>query len=90
MKLFQRVLKSTILNSPILYRENAGKRNKQLSYWVHLVEGLYMKYRAAVKEKVPGQHPPDNIMMQLMGKHITYQQARSSRHREDVLCVLST
>jgi hypothetical protein len=52
-ELFQRLLKSTVLNALILYWENTGKRTKQLSYWVQLVRGLIVKYGTVAEHKVP-------------------------------------
>jgi hypothetical protein len=54
MKLFQRLLNSTVLNALILYRENTGKRIEQLSYWVQLVEGLFIKYGTMLNTKYQG------------------------------------
>jgi hypothetical protein len=87
MKLFRRLLNSTVLNALILYWENTGKRTEQLSYRVQLVvvEGLFVKYGCVVEHKVPGRHSSDNIVPRLV-ENISLgesrQQARSASHRD--------
>jgi hypothetical protein len=68
MKLFRRLLNSTVLNALNLYWENTGKRTEQLSYRVQLVvaEGLFVKYGCVVEHKVPGRHSSDNIVPRLV------------------------
>jgi hypothetical protein len=43
MKLFCRLLNTSILNAMIRYRNNTGKRIDQLSFRIQLVEGLFVK-----------------------------------------------
>jgi hypothetical protein len=40
MKLFWRLLNSTVQNAQILFWESTGRRIEQLSSWVQLMEGL--------------------------------------------------
>jgi hypothetical protein len=48
-----------VLNTLILYWENTGERVKQLSYWVLLVEDLFVKYGTVVEHKCHGDiHQP--------------------------------
>jgi hypothetical protein len=49
MKLFRRLLNTSILNAMIIrvYRSNTGRSIDQLSFRVQLVEGLFMKYASA-------------------------------------------
>ena len=54
LKLFKRLLKATVLNSFVVYRQVTGRNIQQLSYKFQLVEGLFTKYaRAAETQSVP-------------------------------------
>jgi len=44
LKLFKRLLNSTILNSIVVYKQVMGSNIEQLSYRIQLVECLFMKY----------------------------------------------
>jgi hypothetical protein len=54
MKLFRRLLNTSILNAIIIYRSNTGRNIDQLPFRVQLVEGLFVKYASAIEHKVPG------------------------------------
>lgn len=55
MKLFRKLLNTTVLNALILYLENKTRNGyEQLSNWVQLVEDLFIKYRTVLEYKVPG------------------------------------
>jgi len=55
LKLFKRLLKSTVLNSFVIYRQVTGRNIEQLSYRIQLVEGVFMKYVCAAEMwSVPG------------------------------------
>ena len=55
LKLFNRLLNATVLNSFVVYRQVTGRKIQQLSYRIQLVEGLFTKYaRAAETQSVPG------------------------------------
>jgi hypothetical protein len=62
MKLFRRLLNTSILNAMIIYRNNTGKRIDQLSFKIQLVEGLFVKYANVLECKVPGRHSSDNTV----------------------------
>ena len=47
LKLFKRLLNSTVLNSFVVYRQITGRNIQQLSYRIQLVEGLFTKYACA-------------------------------------------
>jgi hypothetical protein len=55
MKLFHRLLNTSILNAVIIYRYNTGKIIDQLSFRIQLVLGLFVKYANAAEGKMPGQ-----------------------------------
>jgi hypothetical protein len=65
MKLFCRLLNTSILNAMIIYRRNTGKTIDQLSFRIELIEGLFVKYASAVEHKVPGRHSSDNTVPRL-------------------------
>jgi hypothetical protein len=49
LKLFIRLLNSTVLNSCVIYRQVTGRNIQQLSYRIQLVEGLFKKYVCAAE-----------------------------------------
>ena len=49
LKLFKRLLNSTVLNSFVVYRQVMGRNIQQLSYRIQLVEGLFTKYARAAE-----------------------------------------
>ncbi|PNF18924.1 hypothetical protein B7P43_G18030, partial [Cryptotermes secundus] len=65
MKLFRRLLNTSVLNALIIYKSNTGKNIDQLSFRIELVEGLFLKYASAVEHKVPGRHASDNSVPRL-------------------------
>jgi hypothetical protein len=69
MKLFCRLLNTSILNALIIYRDNTGKNTDQLSFRVQLIEGLFVKYANGVEHKVPGRHSSDNTVPHLTEQH---------------------
>ena len=54
LKLFKRLLNSTVLNSIVVYRQVTGRNIEQLSYRIQLVEGLFTKYARAAGEQCTG------------------------------------
>ena len=55
LKLFKRLLNSTVLNSFVVYQQVTGRNIQQLLYRIQLVEGLFTKYaQAAEKWTAPG------------------------------------
>jgi len=56
LKLFKRLLNSTVLNSFVIYQQVMERNIQQLSYRIQLVEGLFTKYaHAAETRSVPGR-----------------------------------
>ena len=47
LKLFKRLLNSTVLNSFVVYQHVTGRNIQQLLYRIQLVEGLFTKYACA-------------------------------------------
>jgi len=57
LKLFKRLLNSTVLNSFVIYRQVTGRTIEQLLYRIQLVEGLFTKYaHTAETQNVKGRH----------------------------------
>ena len=55
LKLFKRLLNSTVLNSFVVYRQMMGRHIQQRSYRIQRVEGLFTKCaRIAETQSVPG------------------------------------
>jgi hypothetical protein len=69
MKLFRRLLNTSILNAMIIYRNNTVKRIDQLSFRIQFVEGLFVKYANVLERKVPGRHSSDNTVLRLTERH---------------------
>jgi hypothetical protein len=69
MKLFRKLLDTSILNAMIIYRNNTGKRIDQLSFRIQLAKGLFVKYANVLERKVPGRHSSDNTVLQLTERH---------------------
>ena len=63
MKLFRRVLKATILNSLVIYTQNAGRNVDRLKFRIYLVEGLLGKY--SMQCEASGHHDGDNTVKRL-------------------------
>jgi hypothetical protein len=62
MKLFCRLLNTSILNAMIIYGNNKRKKTGQLSLRIQLVEGLFVKYADVVQCEVLGQHSSNNTV----------------------------
>jgi len=61
LKLFKMLLNYKVLSLFVVYRQVTGKNIQQLSYRIHLVEGLFTKYARAVETRsVPGRQASDN------------------------------
>jgi len=70
LKLFKRLLISTVLNSFVVYRQVTGRNIQQLSYRIKLVEGLFTKYaRAAETQSVSGRQASDKTIPRLTERH---------------------
>jgi hypothetical protein len=87
MKLFQRVLNSTVLNALILYWENTGKRIGTVILPGSASGGsLYKVWICVVEHKIPGRHLSDNTLprhVENISLGESRQQARSVSHRDD-------
>jgi len=91
LKLFNRLLNSTVLNSFVIYRQVTGRNKEQLSYRIQLVEGVFMKYaRAAETQSVPGWQASDNTVPRLTERHFLRKSApkteKSKPQRRCVVC----
>ena len=91
LKLFKRLLNSTVLNSIVVYRQVTGKNIEQLSYRIQLVEGLFTKYSCAAGERsVPGRHASNNTIPQLTERHflrkVSPKSEKSKPQRRCVVC----
>ena len=51
LKLFKKLLNSTVLNSFVIYRQVTGRNIERFSYRIQLVEGLFMKYACAAETR---------------------------------------
>jgi hypothetical protein len=60
MKLFCRLLNTSVLNGMIIYRDNTGKSIDQLSFRIQLVEGLFVKYASAGSTLISQHSAPSN------------------------------
>jgi len=91
LKLFKRLLNSTVPNSIVVYRQVTGRNIQQLSYRIRLVECLFMKYsRAEGKRSVRGRHASDNTIPQLTEIHflrkVSPKSKKSKPQRRCVVC----
>jgi len=70
LKLFKRLLNSTVLNSFDVYRQVTGRNIQQILYRIQLVEGLFMKYaRVAETWNAPGRKASDDTVPRLTERH---------------------
>jgi hypothetical protein len=89
MKLFKRLLNSTVLNSMIIFRQATGRNIDHLSFRVQLVEGLFSKY-AEERSRV-GRRASDNTLPRLRERHFIRRVApKSQKSRPQRRCVVCT
>jgi len=92
LRLYKRLLNSSVLKLFVVYRQVMGRNIQQLLYRTQLVEGLFTKYaRAAETPSVPGRQAPDNIVPRLTERHFPRKVApktEKSKPPEVVWCVL--
>jgi hypothetical protein len=63
IKLFQKLLNATILNSMIICKANSpGIKIDHLKYRVDLVQALFVDHGGRVERKVPGRHSTDKTV----------------------------
>jgi len=91
LRLFKRLLNSTVLNSFVIYRQVMGGNIEQLSYRIQLVEGVLTKYaHAAETRSVPGRQASDNTVPRLTKRHFLRKVApkteKSKPQRRCVVC----
>ena len=93
LKLYKRLLNSTVLNSFVVYRQVTERNTQQLSYRIQLVEGLFMKYApAAETQSVPGRQASDNTVPRLTERHFLrkwHPKLKNRNLRGGVLCAQS-
>jgi len=70
LKLFKRLLNSTVSNSFLVYRRVTGRNIQQLSYRIQLVEGLLTKYASTAETRSEaGRQASDNTIPRLTESH---------------------
>ena len=70
VRIFKRLLNTTVLNSFVVYRQVMGRNIQQLSYRIQLVDGLFMKYVCAEEMwSVLGRQASDNTVPWLTERH---------------------
>ena len=90
LKIYKRLLNSTVFNSFVVYRKVTRRNIQQLSYRIQLVEGLFTKYaRAAEKLIVPGRQASDNTVPRLTERHFLRKMAlRTEKSKPQRRCVV--
>jgi hypothetical protein len=92
LRLFKKLLNSTVLNSFFVSQQVTGRNIQQLLYRIQLVEGLFTKYaRAAETRSVLGRQASENTVPRLTERHFLRKVApkteKSKPHRRcDVWC----
>jgi len=90
LKLFKRLLNSTVLNSFVIYRQVTGRNVEQLSYRIQLVKGLFTKYVGpAEMRSLPGRQASDNTVPQLTERHFLRKVApKTEKSKPQSRCVV--
>ena len=91
LKLYKRLLNSTVLNSFVVYRQVTGRNIHQLSYRIQLVEGVFTKCACAGETRsVPGWKASDNTIPQLTERNflriVAPKTEKSKPQRRCVVC----
>ena len=91
LRLFKRLLNSTVLSSFVVYRQVMGRNIQQLSYRIRLVEGLFTKYACAAETRsVPERQASKNTVPRLTERHFLRKEApkteKSKPQRRCVAC----
>ena len=68
MKLFRRLLNTTVLSFLVVYQTNLGWKVYQLKFMIHLAEGSSIQYSGQCK--VSGHHGGDNTIRKLTECHV--------------------
>ena len=90
LKLFKRLLNSTVLNLFVVYWQVTGRNTEQLSYRIQLEEGLFTKYvRAAETRSVSGWQASDNTVPQLTERYFLRKVApKTEKSKPQTRCVV--
>ena len=90
LRLFKRLLNSTVLNSFVVYRQVTGRNIQRLSYRIQLLEGHFAKYACAAETwSVPGQKASDNTVPRLTERCFLRKMApKTENTSEEVCCML--
>ena len=91
LKLFKRLLNSTVLNLFVVYGQVTGRNIQQLSYRIQLVKGLFTKYACAVETRSEsGRQASDNTVPRLNERHflrkVVPKTEKSKPQRRCVVC----
>jgi hypothetical protein len=86
MKLVQRLLSCTVLNSMIPFRQVTGQNIDHLAYRVQLVEGLFNKYAQA--RSGAGRRASDNTLPRLKDRHFIIVTPKSEKYRPQMRCIV--
>jgi len=86
----KRLLKSTVLNSFVFYRQMMGGNIDQLSYRIKLVQGVFTKYaRAAETRSVPGRQASDNTVSRMTERHFLRKVSpKTEKWKPQIRCVV--
>ena len=88
LKLFKRLLNSTVLNLFVVYRQVKGRNIQQLSYRIQLVEGLFKKYACPAETwSVPGRKASDNTVPRLTESFLRKVAPKIEKSRPQRKCV---
>ena len=90
LKIFKRLLNTTVLISFVVYRQVTGRNIQQLSYIIRLVEGLFTKYACAEETlSVQGRQASDNTFPRLTERHFLRKVApKTEKLKPQRRCVL--
>ena len=89
LKIFDRLLNSTVLNSFVIHRQVTGGNIEQLSYWIQLVEGVFTKYVCAAEtQSVPERQASDNTIPRLTERHFLRKVALKTEKSKPQRCVV--
>jgi len=90
LRLFKRLLNSTVFSSFVVYRRVMGRNIQQRSYRIWLVEGLFTKYApAAQTQSVPGRQASKNTVPWPTERHYLRKLApKTEKSKSQGMCVV--
>jgi len=89
LKLFKRLLNSTVLSSSVVYGRVTGGIIQQLSCRIQLVEGLFTKYACAAEtQSVPGPQASEHTVPRLTERHFLRKVAPKTEKSKSQRCVV--